>query len=113
MVKKRKSHGTLFGLAVAGLLLTTAIAPARAEQGPDSARRVVAELDVDLVLGPPESRGQLRSEFGGFDALQPPAASTAGPQTSAIILWDDCCGGGRGTRNRAAAQGTIKATSYR
>ena len=88
------------------LLATAAVSPAAAE--PDV--RLAAHLDMD-VLGPPVTGGQLRTELGGFNALLPPAGPAIESQTSAIILWDDCCSSGRGPRNRAHNQGTVTATS--
>lgn len=88
------------------VLAAAAVSPAAAE--PDV--RLAVHLEDD-VLGPPVSGGQLSTELGGFNALLPPAGPAIEPQTSAIILWDDCCSGGRGPRNRAHNEGTVRASS--
>jgi hypothetical protein len=102
----RLSDAALAALAgLAMLLATAAVSPAAAE--PDA--RLLVHLEED-VLGPAVTRGQLQTELGGFNAGLPPAGATIQPETSAIILWDDCCTSGRSPRNRAH-NGTIRATS--
>lgn len=95
-------------LAALGLVLATgAMVPAAAAE---PGQRLVALLDTD-GLGIPVTRGQLREESGGFNAVLPPAGLPVESETSAIILWDDCCHSGRGPRGRAHADGTVKASS--